>query len=111
QSQSQSQSSSRSRSRSRSSKPCHLWFPPLQKDPRSSSPIDIKKQPAFAGCFHSRHQAIKPDHASTSSLYASTGIQAHIMFLSPYTLSTRATGGQYFCSFSEGSGKAASSRG
>ena len=45
------------------------------------------------------------------SLYASTGMQAHITFLSPCTLSTRATGGQYLTCLSTGSGNAASSRG
>ena len=49
--------------------------------------------------------------AYCQSLYASTGMQAHITFLSPCTLSTRATGGQYLTCLSTGSGNAASSRG
>src|SRR6478736_2196808 len=49
--------------------------------------------------------------ASISPAKALIGTQLQNTFLSPYTLSTRATGGQYFCSLSTGSGKAASSRG
>ena len=48
---------------------------------------------------------------ASSSLYASTGMQAQNTFLSPCTLSTRPTGGQYFCWRRLGSGNAASSRG
>ena len=48
---------------------------------------------------------------ASSSLYASTGMQAQNTFLSPCTLSTRPTGGQYFCSRRLASGNAASSRG
>jgi hypothetical protein len=50
-------------------------------------------------------------NASISPAKASIGMQLQNTFLSPCTLSTRATGGQYFCSFSVASGNAASSRG
>src|SRR6185437_2427153 len=49
--------------------------------------------------------------AASSSLKASIGTHEQNTCLSPYTLSTRATGGQYFTCFSEASGYAASSRG
>ncbi len=49
--------------------------------------------------------------AGSASRYASSGGQVQNTCLSPYTLSTRATGGQYFTCFSEASGYAASSRG
>src|SRR4051794_14524645 len=50
-------------------------------------------------------------NASGSPANASIGTQAQNTFLSPYTLSTRATGGQYFCRRSVLSGNTASSRG
>src|SRR3546814_8696635 len=50
-------------------------------------------------------------NASISPLNSLIGTQEQNTFLSPHTLSTRATGGQYFCCLSEGSGNAASSRG
>src|SRR5690606_30906159 len=49
--------------------------------------------------------------ASGSSSAEPTGMQLQKTFLSPCTLSTRATGGQYFCWRRLGSGNAASSRG
>lgn len=47
---------------------------------------------------------------SPSSAISLSGMQLQNTFLSPYTLSTRATGGQYFCCFSVASGNTASSR-
>jgi len=68
-----------------------------------------KKSPASRGFFsYITFGSLK---ASGSPAKASTGMQLQNTFLSPCTLSTRATGGQYFCSFRLGSGNAASSRG
>ena len=50
-------------------------------------------------------------NASGSSSGEPTGMQLQNTFLSPCTLSTRATGGQYFCRRRLASGNAASSRG
>lgn len=50
-------------------------------------------------------------NASGSSSAEPTGMQLQNTFLSPCTLSTRATGGQYFCRRRLGSGNTASSRG
>lgn len=72
--------------------------------------VPPKKKAPHCGAFLLPHNR-QAQASAASSLYASTGMQAQNTFLSPWTLSTRATGGQYFCCFSVASGKAASSRG
>ena len=70
------------------------------------------ENPARAGFSgHLGRDGSQASAASASSLNASTGMQLQNTFLSPCTLSTRATGGQYLCCFSTGSGNTASSRG
>ncbi len=44
---------------------------------------------------------------SAASEYSATGAQVHTRLRSPYTLSTRFTGGQNFAAATKGSGKAA----
>src|SRR5690606_11914645 len=76
------------------------------------------ERPRGCGAFVAvRLPAATPDQDTIGSLKASIspsnsliGTQLQNTFLSPWTLSSRATGGQYLCWFSEGSGKAATSR-
>lgn len=72
-------------------KGCRAMIPPGGRDrPRSAGPAA-----AGAGGY------------SAASAYASGGAQVHTRFRSPYTLSTRFTGGQYFAAATHGSGNAA----
>lgn len=75
-----------------------------------------KRSPASRG-FSASIGAFS-DYITSGSLKASIspansliGMQLQNTFLSPCTLSTRATGDQYFCNFNVASGNAASSRG
>ncbi len=51
-----------------------------------------------------------PKLYSAATAYALIGAHVHTKFRSPYALSTRFTGGQYFASATPGTGNAASSR-
>ena len=86
-----------------------------REEARATAKSERKKSPAVRGFFH---RAKEPPYITSGSLNASIspaksliGMQLQNTFLSPCTLSTRATGGQYFCSFNVASGNAASSRG
>src|SRR5690606_17446141 len=76
--------------------------PPRKSPATRGSPVN---QVAWPG-----QTAIGSLKASGSSLKSPIGMQEQNTFLSPWTLSTRATGGQYFCCFSVASGNTASSR-
>jgi hypothetical protein len=57
-----------------------------------------------------RHAVHGTHPYSAARAYSSNGAQVQIRFRSPYTLSTRLTGGQYFAVATNGSGNAACSR-
>src|SRR5690606_672594 len=78
------------------------------REPETGKPRDCG---AFHGASMRTHITSGSLNASGSSSAEPIGMQLQNTFLSPCTLSTRATGGQYFCWRNVASGNAASSRG